>query len=195
VVHLRRVETVERRLQRRVRGRPHAVEERLQGTHGGDQLIEVGWVARVTPHDGAHLLQVQLGRERVDRRHGEEGEEAAELLGGRRQELPVDLEHLRRAVEREDMGPASTVETGCRAKVNEVTTPKLPPPRTAQNRSGSWSASARTNLPSARTTSTARRLSRLRPYWRLRWPIPPPRVRPPTPVLEMMPAGVASPNA
>ena len=35
----------------------------------------------------------------------------------------------------------------------------------------------------------------VRPYMRVRWPRPPPRVRPPTPVVEMMPLGVASPNA
>ena len=33
------------------------------------------------------------------------------------------------------------------------------------------------------------------PYLRERWPMPPPSVRPPTPVVEMMPAGTAMPNA
>jgi hypothetical protein len=48
--------------------------------------------------------------------------------------------------------------------VNEVTTPKFPPPpRNAQNRS-LWSFSlAVTNVPSARTTSADRRLSTVRP--------------------------------
>jgi hypothetical protein len=32
-----------------------------------------------------------------------------------------------------------------------------------------------------------------RPHLRVRWPRPPPRVRPPTPVVEMIPLGVASP--
>ena len=33
------------------------------------------------------------------------------------------------------------------------------------------------------------------PSLRVRWPMPPPRVSPPTPVLEMIPAGTARPNA
>ena len=37
------------------------------------------------------------------------------------------------------------------------------------------------------------RLSMVRPYLRVRWPRPPPRVSPPTPVVEMIPLGVARP--
>ena len=33
----------------------------------------------------------------------------------------------------------------------------------------------------------------VRPHLRVRWPMPPPRLRPPTPVVEMMPAGTACP--
>ena len=35
----------------------------------------------------------------------------------------------------------------------------------------------------------------LNPHLRVRCPIPPPRVNPPTPVVEMIPLGVAIPNA
>ena len=74
--------------------------------------------------------------------------------------------------------------------------PKLPPPpRTAQNRSGFSSALATTKLPSASTISTESRLSMVSPYLRVRCPMPPPSVSPPTPVLPMMPDGTASPNA
>jgi hypothetical protein len=94
-----------------------------------------------------------------------------------------------------NIGPAHTVCTGCAWNKNEVTTPKFPPPpRIAQNRSLFSSALATTNLPSARTTSAARRLSMVRPYCRVRYPMPPPSVRPPTPVVEMMPEGTASPK-
>ena len=95
------------------------------------------------------------------------------------------------------IGPASTVgPIGCARKRNDVTTPKLPPPpRSPQNRSG-WSSSlAATSSPSAVTTSAATRLSIVRPCLRVSHPIPPPRVRPATPVCVTIPAGTASPNA
>ena len=79
--------------------------------------------------------------------------------------------------------------------MNDVTTPKLPPPpRTAQNRSALSSALAVTKLPSARTMSTSRKLSMVRPHLRVRWPTPPPSPSPPRPVVEMMPPGTARPN-
>ena len=64
-----------------------------------------------------------------------------------------------------------------------------------QKRSGFSVALAVRKRPSAVTTSAESRLSQERPKWRVRWPKPPPRVRPPTPVVEMMPLGVASPKA
>ena len=45
------------------------------------------------------------------------------------------------------------------------------------------------------TTSAEIRLSQERPYLRVRWPIPPPRVRPAIPVVEMIPPGAARPKA
>ena len=50
--------------------------------------------------------------------------------------------------------------TGCSRYTNAVTTPKFAPaPRSAQKRSGCSAALAVTRLPSARTTSAARRFS------------------------------------
>ena len=72
-------------------------------------------------------------------------------------------------------GPPHDVETGWARKVNEVTTPKLPPPpRSAQKRSGCSSALARDARavgqhharPRAGCRSSARSL-------RVRWPMPP----------------------
>ena len=74
--------------------------------------------------------------------------------------------------------------------------PKLPPPpRSAQNRSGFSRSLARRNSPSAVTTSAETRLSKVRPNLRLVQPKPPPSVRPAMPVVELMPVGVARPNA
>ena len=93
------------------------------------------------------------------------------------------------------VGPASTSPTSCRENENDTTTPKLPPPpRSAQNRSGSSDSLVRTSRPSASTTSAAIRLSIVSPPPRVRWPRPPPSVMPPTPVVEMIPLGSASPN-
>ena len=86
--------------------------------------------------------------------------------------------------------------TGCRRYSKDVTTPKLPPPpRRAQKRSACSSAEARRSLPSAVTTSAARRLSAVRPCRRDSQPIPPPRVRPPIPVVLTKPPGTARPCA
>ncbi len=93
------------------------------------------------------------------------------------------------------MGPPMIVSTGCRRNRNEVTTPKFPPPpRIAQKRSECSSSLVCTRLPSASTTSAPSRLSIDSPYPRARCPTPPPSVRPPTPVVETIPLGVASPK-
>ena len=47
-------------------------------------------------------------------------------------------------------------------------------------------------MPSARTTSADSRLSSVRPCRPMRWPMPPPRVRPATPVVSKVPPGIAS---
>jgi hypothetical protein len=71
--------------------------------------------------------------------------------------------------------PAYAVAIGNSANSSAVTTPKLPPPpRSAQNRSGSWPASARTRLPSAVTSSIAVTLLVCRPCLRAYQPMPPP---------------------
>src|SRR5215469_9232623 len=96
----------------------------------------------------------------------------------------------------QSIGPAQTVCTGWPSNKNDVTTPKFPPPpRIAQNKSGFSLALATTNLPSASTRSAASRLSMVRPYFRVRCPSPPPSVKPPTPVVEIIPDGTANPNA
>ena len=94
------------------------------------------------------------------------------------------------------IGPATTFVTGTQLNENEVTTPKFPPPpRIAQKSSGSRSASTCTTEPSARTTVAETRWSIVSPYVRVRCPVPPPSVRPPTPVVPMIPTGTASPCA
>ncbi len=86
--------------------------------------------------------------------------------------------------------------SGYSRNVNEVATPKLPPPPcSAQNKSGFSVSLAVTCRPSASTSSTDSRLSQARPNFRSSHPDPPPSVRPPTPVVEIRPPVVATPCA
>ena len=84
--------------------------------------------------------------------------------------------------------PAYAVRTGSRSNSSAVTTPKPPlPPRAAHSRSASWSSVARTNVPSASTSSTAVIALHCRPCWREYQLTPPPSDEPttPTPGLDM----------
>ena len=80
---------------------------------------------------------------------------------------------------------------------SDVTTPNWPPPapRRPQNKSGSWSSSQSTTLPSASTTCAPMRRSQVSPCLRPRRPIPPPRVRPVMPTVGPHPAGRVRPCA
>src|ERR1700690_125733 len=81
--------------------------------------------------------------------------------------------------------------------VNEVATPKLPPPppRQAQKRSLSWLASQSRIWPSAVTTCTDSMLSQVSPYARETTPTPPPSARPAIPTLGHDPPGTVTPWA
>ena len=68
-------------------------------------------------------------------------------------------------------------------------------PRIAQKRSAFSFGLAVTRRPVGEHDVGSSRLSIVRPSFRVRWPMPPPSVSPPTPVVEMMPLGVARPNA
>ena len=76
-----------------------------------------------------------------------------------------------------------------------VTIPKFPPPppRSAQNRSGSLVRDTSRTQPSAVTISAPTRLSQVSPKARPASPIPPPSVLPPTPTDEHDPAGIVAP--
>ena len=78
----RRVQRVERALQRRVGHRRHAVECRAELARRRQVRGRLVGRAEVAPDDPAHLLQVQRGRERRRGRHGEEREEAVDGLRG-----------------------------------------------------------------------------------------------------------------
>src|SRR5882724_2156721 len=92
------------------------------------------------------------------------------------------------------MGPPRTVLSGWSVYSSSVTTPKFAPaPRNPQKSSAfSWELHSWI-LPSAVTISAHRRLSQASPYLPASQPYPPPRVRPPIPVVVATPRVVASP--
>jgi hypothetical protein len=83
---------------------------------------------------------------------------------------------------------------GCVLKVNDVTTPKFPPPppRIAQKRSGSVMASHVSMRPSAVTTCAETSASHVRPHILSTTPMPPPCVSPEMPTLRQVPSGMAT---
>lgn len=88
----RRVEPVERGLDRGVRHRRGAVQQWLgdgveQGSHLPGRRLRI--VPDAAPHDAADLAQVDLLRERRARRDGAEQEEGVQLAGRVREEIAV----------------------------------------------------------------------------------------------------------
>ena len=148
----------------------------------------------MTRHDWLWTASGRLGSagmEIADRHRGD-------LVGGLGDVVPPAGQDLGRRPGWSTSTPAKATigPSGWASKSKWVTTPKLPPPpRSAQNRSGSFSADATWTEPSAQTTVAERRLSMVSPYLRRTQPSPPPRVRPPTPVSDTTPPGTTSPNA
>ena len=190
---------VERALHRRVRHRPARraaaarAARRAAAPSRARRRPRSPRKCQTTPHTLRRWTRSGNG---VGRRHGGVREEPVQLARRPREELAVGRQHLGACSTGQNVGPATTVSTGCRRNSNSVTTPKLPPPpRIAQNRSGCSSALARTRSPSASTTSAPSRLSIGQPARARQVPMPPPSVRPPTPVVRDDPARAARARA
>ena len=80
--------------------------------------------------------------------------------------------------------------------VNDVTTPRCPPPppRSAQNRSGCWVGLAVTTEPLASTTRIEVTASQVSPCARVSTPTPPPWVRPAMPTVGHEPPAIPRPR-
>src|SRR5262249_42321668 len=146
------------------------------------------------PHHAAHLLEVQVLRKHRRGRNGEKREESVDVLRCAEDERPVRLEHLRTLFERPERRPGVHGSHRMCVELEGRHDPEVATPGSAQNRSGLLRSSVVTALPSASTTSAETRLSIVRPYRRVRYPMPPPSVSPATPVEEIKPVGTARPN-
>ena len=83
-----------------------------------------------------------------------------------------------------------------RGSSSRVTTPKLPPPPRRPQRSSAFSSALALDDGAVGNHELgATMLSHVRPCWAVRWPMPPPRVSPVTPVEPTTPPGVTRPNA
>ena len=102
-----RVEPVEQALEDRERNRPGKVHRgRRERADRLEDVAGLGGVARVAPHDHAHLLQVVLLREHRYGRHGDEAEPAVEILRGVHDEVAPEAEDLPPLAERPEDRPA-----------------------------------------------------------------------------------------
>lgn len=91
----RRVESVEEAVEHGVRHRRHELEgRRARLPNGCERLGVLVGIAGVAPHDPAHILHVDLLRERRPGRHHQEGEEAVEVFRSLREEVAVPAEHV-----------------------------------------------------------------------------------------------------
>jgi hypothetical protein len=99
------------------------------------------------PTQRLRQLRVRRQPQQRDRRRG--------VLGQRRRPLPIGVQQRRSVVAGEEDAAAYSASTVGSANSSSVTIPKLPlPPRSAQNSSGSCSASTSSTAPSAVTSSS-----------------------------------------
>ncbi len=90
----------------------------------------------------------------------------------------------------------TTAGSSCARKSKRVTTPKLPPPpRSAQSRSGCDASDTSRTSPPAVTSCAPTSWSAASPHARTIQPMPPPRVRPPTPTDAVSPELTPSPRS
>src|ERR1700721_2213582 len=192
----RRIKPVEHALQN---GKRHGLEKlkgrRAETPQRIKKLICLVQRSSVAPYNAAHFLEVQSFRERRPGRDGEKCKETANLFRRLNNELAIPFHDIGGLVQiPQHRAGTYHLNRMCleqeRRHHTEVSSASTDSPEQIFS-----SALATANLPSARTTSAANRLSMVNPYFRVKCPMPPPRVKPPTPVVEMIPDGTASPNA
>ena len=194
-----RKQRVEHALEGRERDGPDEVDDRPADRRADGREARLGVLerTRVAPHDRGDGRPPQRLGERRPGRHADEGEPAAQVLGRREDEVAIPAQHLARPLDRPQhrarRRPCSPGAAGTRTRSRR---------RSCRRRRGSprTGPGARPRWPSrrCRRRGRARRTAGCRSSGRSareRWPMPPPRVSPPTPVVDTIPLGVASPKA
>ena len=170
-----------------VRHRPEQVGDRL-GRPRGTARTSASPSSSRPGRDGDErrdLLAVPLLRDHRQRRRGRQVDEGRDVVGRVGRPSRNSAQQVRRRARRDRRsGPRRrSGRPGAASSSNCVTIPKLPPPpRSPQSRSAFSVSLAWTSRPSAVTTSAPTRLSQARPCLRISQPMPPPSVKPPTPV-------------
>ena len=132
----------------------------ISGAERTQRREHVGGEGVVAEHGAVDHRQpaaADLGRHRVGVGHVEQPERRRDARRVRPRTRRPSREGRPRPPSSPRRGsPATTSSIGKRSNSSAQTTPRgVPPPRSAQNRSGSLSAVARTKVPSASTSSTA----------------------------------------
>ena len=186
-----RIQAVEGGLQRRVRASPSPSKRRLQSRGPARRPRRPRPDRRCSTRPPRTPSAGATPPGRAARRDGHDGEEAVQRprpAAGRKSRYQPSTSAVADAGH--PVGPPTTLLTGCSRKVNEVTTPKLPPPpRSAQNRSGCWSWRWPSPLAVGEHHLGLDQVVDRQPVLAGQVAVPPPRVRPPTPVVAMMPPG------
>ena len=190
------IDRIEEALNHRVRHGPDQIEQRFADrAHRRSEPLCVFRRRGAAPHDRAHPSMMELGREHRCGRHGHEREKAAHFLRRLAQELTKRMHDLGGLLGRPECRTRKHVSNGVRLEQErrdhaEVST------------AAAYRPEEIVVLVSAGSDETAigehdvggEQVVDGKAVGRVRCPMPPPSVRPPTPVVEMMPLGTASPN-
>jgi hypothetical protein len=111
----------------------------------------------------------------LERRELKDAPNRGDLVGNRARPLEPGVQHLGRALPREEEDAGVDVRDRVQLDLERGDDAEAAAaPRSAQNRSASWSASTRRSCPSAVTSSMAAMLLADRPSFRAYQPTPPP---------------------
>jgi hypothetical protein len=105
VLHAGARDAVEHALEDWVRHRPDELECRCERPRRRQISLGLPSLARVTPHNPTHVLELQLLRERIARRHDQESEQTRQVVGCLRQHVLPHAHHVRGALERPQHRP------------------------------------------------------------------------------------------
>ena len=162
---------------------------------GSKHLLGIRWIPGIAPDDPCHLPEVKVFRKWRSRRDGQESKEAIQLWRGVMNEVAVPAKDVRCLVEPVESGSADDRRDRVAREHKGGDDPEVAAATADGPEQPALSvALAVMSSPEASNTSASIRLSTVSPCFRVRWPTPPPRVRPAIPVVPKIPVGTARPK-